>query len=205
MIARRALIPFMLLLGLGLAAPLAGARADDSQDARKIVQTISDRALNILARPSRTDRNSEFRKLFTEYFNTVAIGRFVLGRYREGVDPSQFDRFMGVFEELVAKTYTVQLGDFAGEKFKVLSARSDNNRWVVDSQIEPPGRSTIRLDWILARTKSGLKVVDVRVDNLSMAITQRDEFSSILQANNGKVDKLIDFMQQKIRKLDTSV
>jgi phospholipid transport system substrate-binding protein len=205
MIARRSFIPLVVLLAAGLVAPLASARADDGQDARKIVQTISDRALTILARPDRAERNREFRKLFTENFNTAAIGRFVLGRYREGVDAAQFDRFMGVFQELVAKTYTAQLGDFAGEKFQVLGARSDNNRWVVDSQIEPPGRSTIRLDWILARTKSGLKVVDVRVDNLSMAITQRDEFSSVLQANNGKVDKLIEFMQQKIHRLDRSV
>lgn len=205
MIARRTLVPLLIVLGLGLGAPLAAARADDSQEARNIVQTISDRALNILKRPNRAERHREFQKLFTDNFNSVAIGRFVLGRYREGVNPQQFDRFMGVFEELVAKTYTVQLGDFAGEKFKVLSARADSNRWVVDSQIEPPGRSTIRLDWVLARSKSGLKIVDVRVDNLSMAITQRDEFSSILQANDGKVEKLIEFMQQKIRKLDASV
>jgi phospholipid transport system substrate-binding protein len=205
MMTRRALLAFLLVLGMAGVAPLAGARADDSQDARKIVQGISDSALNILSRPNRADRHNAFRKLFTDYFNTVAIGRFVLGRYREGISPQQFGRFMSVFEELVAKTYTVQLGDYAGEKFKVLNARSDNTRWVVDSQIEPPGRSTIRLDWVLARSKSGLKVVDVRVDNLSMAITQRDEFSSILQGNNGSIDKLIEFMQRKIRKLDQSV
>jgi phospholipid transport system substrate-binding protein len=205
MITRRTLIQLMLVLGLGLTAPFAGARADDAQEARKIVQGISDSALNILNRPNRADRHREFQKLFTENFNTVAIGRFVLGRYRDGLSPQQFDRFMKVFEELVSKTYTVQLGDYAGEKFKVLNSRSDNNRWVVDSQIDPPARSSIRLDWVLARSKSGLKVVDVRVDNLSMAITQRDEFSSILQANNGNVDKLVEFMQQKIRKLDASV
>jgi phospholipid transport system substrate-binding protein len=205
MSTRRILLQLALALGVGLLAPIGDARADDAQEARKIVQGISDNALNILQRPNRADRHREFLKLFTSNFNTVAIGRFVLGRYRDGTSPKQFDSFMAVFQELVAKTYTVQLGDFAGEKFKVLSSRSDNKRWVVDSQIEPPGRSSIRLDWVLARTKSGLKVVDVRVDNLSMAITQRDEFSSVLQQNNGSVDKLIDFMRQKIRRLDASV
>ena len=202
MMTRRTLVPFLILLGLSYLSPaMAG---DDSQEARKIVQGISDNALNILERPNKADRHKAFRKLFVDNFNTVAIGRFVLGRYRAGISEQQFSRFMSVFEELVAKTYTVQLGDYAGEKFKVLNSRSDNKRWIVDSQIEPPGRSTIRLDWVLARSKSGLKVVDVRVDNLSMAITQRDEFSSILQQNNGSVDKLIEFMQQKIRKLDQS-
>ena len=205
MLARRTLIGLMIALGLGIAMPMTDAIADDAKEAQKVVQGISDKALNILDHPNRADRNRAFLKLFTDSFNTVAIGRFVLGRYRDGANPQQFDRFMTVFEELVAKTYTVQLGDYAGEKFKVLSARADNNRWVVDSQIEPPGRSSIRLDWVLARSKSGLKVVDVRVDNLSMALTQRDEFSSILQQNNGNIDKLIEFMQQKIKKLDSNV
>ena len=66
----------------------------------------------------------------------------------------------------------------------------------------PPGRSTIRLDWILSRGKEGLKVVDVRVDNLSMAITQRDEFTSVIQQNGGSIEKLIEFMQSKIRQID---
>ena len=204
MLARRTLLQLVLALGVAIAAPLGGARADDAREAQKIVQAISDGALDILQRPNRADRHREFLNLFTNNFNTVAIGRFVLGRYRAGVSEKQFGRFMAVFEELVAKTYTVQLGDFAGEKFKVLSSRADANRWVVDSQIEPPGRSTIRLDWVLARSKSGLKVVDVRVNNLSMALTQRDEFSSVLQQNGGSVEKLIEFMQKKIRLLDGS-
>ena len=201
---RHRLIPALAVLALGFASvlPAAGARADDAAEARTIVQNIADQGLDIVKRPEKSERYRAFLDLFKAKFDTDAIGRFVLGQYRRDIDPKQFERFSAVFQELVARTYTTQLGQYAGEQFKVRDARADNKRWVVETRVVPPGRSGIKLDWILGRGKSGLKVLDVRVDNLSMAITQRDEFASVLQQNAGNVDKLISFMQDKIKRLD---
>jgi phospholipid transport system substrate-binding protein len=201
---RHRLIPVLAALALGLACvlPSAGARADDATDARAIVQNIADQGLDILKSPDKATRYRSFLDLFKQKFDTEAIGRFVLGQYRRDIDPKQFERFSAVFQELVARTYTTQLGQYAGEQFKVRDARADGKRWLVESRVVPPGREAIKLDWILGRSKGGLKVLDVRVDNLSMAITQRDEFASILQQNAGNVDKLISFMQDKIKRLD---
>jgi phospholipid transport system substrate-binding protein len=201
---RHRLIPALTIvaLGLGLALPAAGARADDASEARTIVQNIADQGLDIVKRPDKADRYRAFLQLFKEKFDTEAIGRFVLGQYRRDIDPKQFERFSAVFQELVARTYTTQLGQYAGEQFKVQNARPDGKRFIVESRVVPPGRESIKLDWILGQSKGGLKVLDVRVDNLSMAITQRDEFASVLQQNSGNVDKLISFMQDKIKRLD---
>ena len=201
---RHRLTPLLAVLAIGLAfvLPPAGARADDAADARTIVQNIADQGLDILKSPDKSKRYHDFLELFKQKFDTDAIGRFVLGQYRRDIDPKQFERFSAVFQELVARTYTTQLGQYAGEQFKVHDARADGKRWIVESRVTPPGRSSIKLDWILGRAKQGLKVLDVRVDNLSMAITQRDEFASVLQQNSGNVDKLISFMQEKIKKLD---
>ncbi|MGE5146449.1 MAG: phospholipid-binding protein MlaC [Candidatus Eiseniibacteriota bacterium] len=201
---RHPLTPLLavLVLGIAIGMPAADVRADDAADARSIVQTIADQGLDIVKRPNKNERYQAFLELFKQKFDTVAIGRFVLGQYRRDIDPAQFDRFSAVFQELVARTYTTQLGQYAGEQFKVQNARADGKRWIVESRVVPPGRSSIKLDWILGKTKEGLKVLDVRVDNLSMAITQRDEFASVLQQNAGNVDKLIAFMQDKIKRLD---
>lgn len=192
----------VLALGMAFALPAAGARADEAADARQIVQNIADQGLDIVKRPDKSERYRAFLELFKQKFDTDAIGRFVLGQYRRDIDPKQFERFSAVFQELVARTYTTQLGQYAGEQFKVQGARADGKRWIVASRVVPPGRESIKLDWILGQSKGGLKVLDVRVDNLSMAITQRDEFASVLQQNAGNVDKLIAFMQDKIKKLD---
>lgn len=196
-------VPAIAILVLAFAAMSpAGARADDAAEARAIVQDIADKGLDIVKNPDKNQRYQAFLELFKTRFDTEAIGRFVLGQYRRNIDPKQFERFSEVFQELVARTYTTQLGQYAGEQFKVLGARPDGKRWIVESRVVPPGRSSIKLDWILGRSKGDLKVLDVRVDNLSMAITQRDEFASVLQQNAGDVDKLIAFMQDKIKRLD---
>src|SRR5690606_31478143 len=116
----------------------ADARADDAADARAIVQNIADKGLDIVKNPDKGQRYQAFLELFKTQFNTEAIGRFVLGQYRRNIDPKQFERFSEVFQELVARTYTTQLGQYAGEQFKVLEARPDGKRWIVESRVVPP-------------------------------------------------------------------
>jgi phospholipid transport system substrate-binding protein len=197
-------IGFALCLGAGTAGAAAQASADDeTKAARALVEHIADQASGILKRNDKDARQRAFRQLFEDNFNAAAIGRFVLGRHREGLDATQFDRFMAVFQELVAKTTATRLAGYAGEKLKVLEVKALGGHWMVVSQAAPQGRAPIRFEWVVARAKGGPKVVDIRVENLSMAITERDEFAAVLQGNGGKIDGLIAFMQDKIRVLDT--
>lgn len=207
MSVRRLLTPLVIGLAFCLGAEAASAAAQPSADdetkaARALVQHIADQASEILKRNDKDARQRDFRKLFEDNFNAAAIGRFVLGRHREGVTAAQFDKFMAVFQELVAKTTTTRLADYAGEKLKILDVKDLGAHWMVVSQAQPQGRAPVRFEWIVARAKGGPKVVDIRVENLSMAITERDEFASVLQSNGGQIDGLIAFMQDKIRVLD---
>jgi len=206
---RRLLAPLVIGLAFTLGAVAAGAATtaavdDETKAARALVQHIADEASTILKRNDKDARQREFRKLFEDNFNAAAIGRFVLGRHREGLTPAQFDRFMSVFQELVAKTTTTRLADYAGEKLKILDVKSFGAHWMVTSQVTPQGRAPVRFDWVVARAKGGPRVVDIRVENLSMAITERDEFAAVLQGSNGQIDNLITFMQEKIRVLDST-
>ncbi|MGE5146450.1 MAG: phospholipid-binding protein MlaC [Candidatus Eiseniibacteriota bacterium] len=198
-------IGLALVLGAGVTSAATKAEVDtDTKAARALVQHIADEASDILKRNDKDARQRAFRKLFEDSFNAAAIGRFVLGRNREGLTPAQFDRFMAVFQDLVAKTTTTRLAGYAGEKLKILDVKSYGAHWMVVSQASPQGRQPVRFDWVVARAKSGPKVVDIRVENLSMAITERDEFASVLRDNNGQIDSLIAFMQDKIRVLDAA-
>jgi phospholipid transport system substrate-binding protein len=204
---RRLLAPLIIGLVFCLGAGIAGAATqpaddDETKAARAVVQRIADQATDILKRKDSSARQAAFGKLFEDNFNAAAIGRFVLGRHREGLSGDQFDRFMGVFHDLVAKTTAARLADYAGEKLKILDVKYNGGHWTVISQAAPKGRAPVRFDWIVARAKGGPKVVDIRVENLSMAITERDEFASVLKDSNGQIDGLITFMQTKIQSLD---
>jgi phospholipid transport system substrate-binding protein len=197
-------VALALLLAGGLAQPraLAAVGGDAGATARSTVQSIVDRALVILERPDKTGREAAFLQLFRDEFATQAIGRFVLGAYRAGAAPEQFARYMSVLETLVAKTTAARLSGYAGESVAIGGVRAEGPRWVVTSRVAARGREAVTLDWVVARAGDRLKVVDLRVENLSLAITERDEFASVLQQNGGDVEKLIAFMQDKIRRLD---
>lgn len=203
---RRLLAPLVIGLALSLGAGAAAKSAADEETkaARALVQRIADEASDILKHKDKDARQRAFRKLFENHFNAKAIGRFVLGRYREGMTPEQFDRFMGVFHELVGKTTASRLADYAGEKLKIVDARAHGGHWTVTSEVTRKGGSPLRFDWIVARAKDGPKVVDLRVENLSMAITERDAFAAVLKDSGGKIDGLITFMRDKIRSLEAA-
>ena len=202
---RRLLASMLIGLALSFATGAVAKSAADAESraARALVQHIADEAGDILKRKNTAARQLAFRKLFEESFNAAAIGRFVLGRYREGLTAVQFERFMDVFRELVGKTTALRLANYAGETLKILDVKAHGAHWTVASQVTPKDRSPIRFDWIVARAKGGPKVVDLRVENLSLAITERDAFAAVLRDSGGRIERLIAFMQDKIDSLES--
>jgi phospholipid transport system substrate-binding protein len=100
---------------------------------------------------------------------------------------------------MVVNDYTQRFGDYKGQKFQVKSARPVGNGDVlVSSEIIPTdGTEAIQVDWRV-RPKSGTyKIVDVLVAGVSMSVTQRSDFSSVIQRGGGKVDVLINYLKQK--------
>jgi phospholipid transport system substrate-binding protein len=193
------------LLLIFVAAPHA-ARAQAAAEAQTLVQNLADRALKILADESisKTARETEFAKLFTDNFHTRSIGVFVLGRHWRRATPAQRKAYLAVFERFIVKTYTVRLSQYAGEKFRVRSATGpDAGAYMVDSVILQPGRPSIPLRWSIRRARAGLKIVDVVIENLSMAQTQRADFAAILR-QRGSVDGLIAALEEKMRALDAN-
>jgi phospholipid transport system substrate-binding protein len=95
-------------------------------------------------------------------------------------------------------------GAYEGHVFKVrkaLGAPGDKYVMVVSELSESGGKLTARLDWQLLVRSSGYAVVDVRVEGVSMAIAQRDEFTAILDGNGGDMAALLEELADTVRKL----
>jgi len=204
-LARAAMIaPAVVAFLLAAAVPLAPARAQTAADARALVQNMATKALKVLGDKSMSlpQREAEFAVLFKQNFHIRTIGVFVLGRHWRRATPEQRKAYLEVFERLVVKTYTVRLSQYAGEKFVIRAASGpDGGAYSVDSQVLQEGRPAIPLRWALRRSKCGLKIVDVVIENLSMAQTQRDDFAAILR-QRGSIDGLIAALKEKMAALD---
>lgn len=207
MLAKRLFAPvaFLALVLAGTGLPTAQAQSAD--DAKKLVESLANRALTLLADPkvSRTQRESEFHKLFVDNFHVRSIAVFVLGRPWKQATPAQRQAYIDIFEKFIVKTYNVRLSKYAGETFKVIKATGPDDRgvFVVDTQIIQPGKAPIPLNWTIRKSKDGLRVVDIVIENLSMAQTQRDDFAAILR-QRGSIDGLIAALKEKMKTLDAS-
>lgn len=207
MVRIRLLAPLAALLMLVAAVSVPTAQAQSAEDARKMVSSLANEALTTLANKNvgRAQREARFRRLFVKNFHVRSIGIFVLGRSWRTASAAQKKAYLDVFEKFIVKTYTARLSQYAGEKFKVVKATGPDSRgvYVVDSQIVREGRSTIPLNWVIRKAKSGLRIVDIVIENLSMAQTQRDDFAAILR-QRGSIDGLIAALRDKIKTLESS-
>lgn len=203
-ITRRDIITFLgaaTILGV-LNPPHAAA----SETVAKFIRELGDKAILQLADPAISDseREERFRKLLNENFDITRICRFVLGRYARGVGKDEMAEFRRLYEEIAVLTYAHLFASYGGEGFKVKREVGDpGDRYkMVLTEVQPAdGRPVIKLDWQVKINGASYAVVDIRVEGASMAITQREEYTAVLDKNGGDMGDLLAQLRNKIEKL----
>jgi phospholipid transport system substrate-binding protein len=138
--------------------------------------------------------------LFHADFDGPGIARFVLGRYWRSASEQEQQEFLRLFEDYVVFVYGTRLSNFNGETFKVRSSRTDESGTVVSSDIVgPSGEAPIKVDWRLITDKGAFKINDVVIEGISMLVTQRSEFASVIQRHGGQVGGLLTMMRERAR------
>jgi phospholipid transport system substrate-binding protein len=154
----------------------------------------------VLADPQRTNAKirQEFVRLLREDFDLDTIGRFVLGRYWNSASQPQRDEYQKLFSEMIVNVYTQRFSQYAGEKFKVTGQRAEGDRdTMVTSQIVRPDGPPVNVQWRVRPRDAGLKIIDVLVEGVSMSITQRDDFASVIESNGGRFQALLDALRRR--------
>jgi phospholipid transport system substrate-binding protein len=194
---RRSILLAGLMFLPGALAPAIPAAA--AADPAAMISNLGSRALEVLGKgASQSQRVERFRELLRQDFDVPGIARFVLGRYWNTASEEQRTEYVKVFEDYVAMAYATRLGEYTGETFKVTGSRPDADGAIVSSQIvRPSGAAPVKVDWRLTGRDGKYKISDVSVDGISMAVTQRSEFASVIQHNGGQVQGLITMLRQK--------
>lgn len=191
----------IFLLFIGIAVPLAPAAADDKGvAAEKFVDNLGDAALALVTDKEIVGeaRREKFRALLNKHFDLNWIGQFVLGRNWPRASPEQRETYLKLFEESLVFTYTNQFDNYSGQKFEV-TGNGENGRYtVVKSEIIDPvnPQGNVLVDWRLIKDGETFKIVDVVIEGISMGITQRNEYTSVIESNGGKIDPLLARMEQ---------
>jgi phospholipid transport system substrate-binding protein len=194
---RRALLTGMFILFA--TASTAAPPMVNPADAVAFMNTLWDRAAEVLN--NKIDpavKQARFRDLFHSDFDCPGIARFVLGRYWRTASEEEQQEFVQLFEDYVVFVYTARLSNLGGETLKVRGSHSDGSGVIVLTDVTGPGAaSPLRIDWRLVADNGAYKISDVIVEGVSMAVTQRSEFASVVQRNGGQVRGLIAMMREK--------
>jgi len=197
--SRRLILALALPVLVAAAAAAATPSGDADARAAAFMNQLWSRALELLNKKSpAAERQARFRELFHQDFDSPGIARFVLGRYWRMASPEQQQEFLKLFDNYVVYVYTARLSDFEGEQFKINGSRVDQGAVIVSTDVITPGAPTpLKVDWRLVDDDGSYKISDVIVEGVSMLVTQRSEFASVIQRHGGQLQGLLDAMREK--------
>jgi len=167
--------------------------------AANVIQSMADQAMNELTDQNLADdvRRKKFVSLMDRYFAMDVVSRFVLGRYWRSISEAEIEEFSVLLQNYLALNYANQFKEFNGEQFVVGDETQKNKDTFVDSQFVRPDGPPVNIVWRMRVFDDSYKIIDVSIEGLSMGITQRDEFTSVIQQNNDDVGALTAALKAK--------
>ena len=146
---------------------------------------------------SESERIVNFRNLYLDSFDNYYISRFVLGQYWKRLDSNMRKQFVESFNDYIVTTYAPKFKGWEGT-FEATDSLLENNYYNVKMNVLNKDGPTLRFMWKIYLDKNkNFKILDVNIDGVSMLVTQRAEFMSVIKNNPKGVIGLIDAMEKK--------
>ncbi|WP_236038094.1 MlaC/ttg2D family ABC transporter substrate-binding protein [Belnapia arida] len=200
---RRALLGTALFLTTAGFIRPALAQADIGRAAnfiqttgQELVAAINDQTRDL---PARRQRVAAVLRRAVE---VERVGRFILGRWWNQASPQEQQEYLKLFEETLIRNLSARFGEYQGVRFSLgRTQQRTEDDVLVNTVIERPNTAPFSLDWRVADVGGQPKVVDVIAEGTSLRLTQRSEYSSVIQRNNGSVAALLTAMRGQIQQL----
>lgn len=178
------------------------AEADfDASKAENFIKKVTSDGIEqiINADVSQAEKDKRFEKLFNEYLDLDFIGKFVLGRYWNTATSQQRKDFIEVYRQMNVKTWSKRFDEFKGKKFifNGTSPSNSKNQIFVNTAVQMQQGAPAKVIWRVKDTNGQLKVVDIIIENVSLAITARNEYTAYIKKSKNGVADLISDLKQK--------
>ena len=165
------------------------------------VITMTKNAIDTLTNQSISQQEKELRfgQLFDKNFDVPSISRFVLGKYWKQASLDQKKNFIKAFRNYVVKTYSSRFNEYSGEQLTLINFENESNPkiFIVHTALKREDAPPIIVDWRIGKKKDRFVILDIIIEGISLAITQRSEFVSVIDQNEGNIDQLISILKEK--------
>jgi len=159
------------------------------------VQSTVNRAAKTLGgNLSKEERIEKLKDIAKETVDIKGIGLYSLGSYRKVLTEEQKEKYEKVFEQYFLKSFSSRLAEYSNPEIDVVSKKKINENYTIVSSIlvSTESRPEVKIEWrVYTKNPDNLLIRDLIIEGLSLARTQKEEFSSIIISNDGDIEALI--------------
>ena len=167
------------------------------------VQSTVNRAAKTLSGNFTKDERIEMLKeIAKDTVDINGIGFYTLGAYRKTISDAQLDQYKILFEQYFLKSFASRLAEYSNPEIEVISKKKLNNNYTMVNSllVKTDDRPEVKIDWrVYTKDPDNPLIRDLIIEGLSLARTQKEEFSSIIESNDGDINALFATLKEFIK------
>ena len=168
------------------------------------VQSTVNRASAILTKSiSKEDKMNELKLIAKDTVDIKGIGLYTLGSFRKNLSENEKNKYSDLFERYFLKTFSSRLSEYTNPKIEVSDKKVLNKNYTIVNSVlvGTSERPEVKIDWrIYTKNPDNPLIRDLIIEGLSLVRTQKEEFASILNSNNGDINSLFKVLEEFIVK-----
>ncbi|WP_415299676.1 MlaC/ttg2D family ABC transporter substrate-binding protein [Candidatus Pelagibacter sp. Uisw_134_02] len=165
-----------------------------SIEADIFVQSTVNRAAKTLGGTlSKEERIKKLKEIARDTVDIDAIGFYSLGAYRKKLNEEQIEKYKEIFSEYFLKSFSSRLAEYSNPEIEVNSKKIINENYtiVTSTLVATESRPEVKIQWrVYTKNPDNLLIRDLIIEGLSLARTQKEEFASIINSNDGNIEAL---------------
>ena len=166
-----------------------------SIEADVFVQSTVNRAAKTLGGGlTKVERIEKLKEIAKDTVDITGIGFYSLGKHRKNLSNEQLENYKIVFEAYFLKSFSSRLAEYSNPEIEVNSKNIINANYTIVSStlVATDSRPEVKIEWrVYTKDPDNLLIRDLIIEGLSLARTQKEEFSSIINSNDGKIEALL--------------
>ena len=175
-----------------------------SSDPKQFITEIVDETKKILVQTNSSEfKTKRLSEIALETVDIKGIGYYTLGSYRKGLSDEQLEEYSDLFQKYFLKSFTSRLTDYSEPKIDVLSTEVLNSKYTIVKSLllATDKKPEVKIEWrVYTKNPDKPLIRDLIIEGLSLARTQKEEFASVIESNNGDITKLFITLKEFINK-----
>ena len=175
-----------------------------SSDPKQFIQEIVDEAKTVLAKTnSKEFKTKKLSEMALKTVDIKGIAYYSLGNYRKELNDEQMKEYLSLFEKYFLKSFTSRLTDYSDPKIEVLSTDVLNEKYTIVKSLllATDKKPEVNIEWrVYTKNPDKPLIRDLIIEGLSLARTQKEEFASVIETNNGDITKLFITLKEFVAK-----